>query len=216
MSFGELEFGSLLAYCPKGVGPPCDEAREWMLRLKTGRLASDPPQRVPEQVAEYLRANLSTPPLSTIRTKGATLVPVLSSSLRRKGSLWVPEQLALAFVKAGLGDRMAPLLERTRPLRKAATSRAKDRPLAQEHYDSTAVHKDLSTPSAIVLVDDVVPRGSTLVGMARRVEEAFPGLSVRAFAAMRTVSNAEEFRGLVDPQCGRILRRSNGPTRHRP
>jgi phosphoribosylpyrophosphate synthetase len=47
------------------------------------------------------------------------------------------------------------------------------------------VQKVLSEPSNILLVDDIITRGATLLGAASRLAEAFPKAEIRAFAVMR-------------------------------
>jgi phosphoribosylpyrophosphate synthetase len=64
--------------------------------------------------------------------------------------------------------------------------------------------------SDIVLVDDIVTRGSTMLGAASRLAETFSGVRITAFAAMRTVSNHEEFSAIRDPRIGRIWLREDG------
>lgn len=65
-----------------------------------------------------------------------------------------------------------------------------------------------------MIVDDVVTRGATLLGAASRLSEAYPQASIRAFAAMRTVSNPDEFREIRDPVMGKIVYRSGEAYRH--
>jgi len=57
---------------------------------------------------------------------------------------------------------------------------------------------------AALLVDDIVTKGSTLVGAASRLQEAFPGLGVRGFALVRTRGLIEEVEALVEPCVGTI------------
>ena len=74
----------------------------------------------------------------------------------------------------------------------------------------------LSKPDEIILVDDVVTRGATLLDAANRLADAFPETPIRAFAAMRTISNPEEFNELYDPCVGTIDLRESGDTLRRP
>ena len=48
------------------------------------------------------------------------------------------------------------------------------RPTAEQHYESISVQGILSEPEEILLVDDVVTRGVTLLGCANRLADAFP------------------------------------------
>jgi orotate phosphoribosyltransferase len=82
---------------------------------------------------------------------------------------------------------------------------------------SLGVTEPFPPDQPIVLIDDVVTSGSTLVGAMLCLQAAFPGLTgVRAFAAMRTTSEATEFSALRDPVHGTITGRENGMARRRP
>jgi hypothetical protein len=52
-------------------------------------------------------------------------------------------------------------------------------------------------------VDDVVTRGASFVGLVPRLQEAFPGIEIRCFALVRTISTGEIDR-ILDPVEGVI------------
>ena len=134
----------------------------------------------------------------------------------RADSLWVPERIANALLAKGLGRAVAPCLIRTKAVRKSAFSPASERPRPADHYDSLSVQTSLSSIDEISLVDDVITRGSTLMGAANRLLDVFPQATVRAFAAMRAVGNANEFHNVIDPINGLIKLRPEGDTMRRP
>ena len=136
----------------------------------------------------------------------AVLVPVPKSSLFKEGSLWVPEQIANSFVRSGLGGRSARLLARTRAIAKAATSLSsgRPRPTALDHLQTLAVQTELRSVEEIVLIDDVVTTGSTLLGCANKLLESYPSSLIRGFAVMRAVSNPVDFKQTLDPIVGAI------------
>jgi hypothetical protein len=135
--------------------------------------------------------------------------------LTRDG-LWVPDQLCGELHHRGLGAEVAPLLERTEPLPKAARSLSVDRPTAQRNYETLRARAGLRTPSEIFLVDDMVTAGATLLGSASRLAEVYPDVPIRAFAAARTVSVAAEFERTADPVHGTTVLRANGRTQRDP
>src|ERR1035437_2599771 len=114
-------------------------------------------------------------------------------------TLWVPERIATVMVAAGLGKQVASCLIRAKAVSKAALSSPSERPTAVQHYESISVQGSLSKPDEILLVDDVVTRGATLLGAANRLAEAFPQSHIRAFAAMRTISIQYEFENVYAP-----------------
>jgi hypoxanthine phosphoribosyltransferase len=56
----------------------------------------------------------------------------------------------------------------------------------------------------VLLVDDVVTKGRTLLAAATRIHEAFPDAEVRAFALLRTVGFEPEVDRLLRPCVGAI------------
>ncbi len=218
-----LEFGALLAYAPRPdeVVPALQaealRSRDLVLGLKAGHTFGDPPRTVAARIALYLRsAPSSSEILAGLLRPSATLVPIPRSTLLTRGALWVPEQLAQELAKAGFGKVVATLLERTAPIPKAATSLSAERPTARRNYETLGVRRALEPPSELLLVDDVVTAGATLLGSASRLREAYPDIPIRAFAAARTVSLASRFRTTVEPVVGTIALRPDGRTQRDP
>lgn len=54
------------------------------------------------------------------------------------------------------------------------------------------VKKTLFEPDEILLVDDVVTRGATLLGAANKLVDAYPNARISTFAAIRTI-NTQKF-----------------------
>jgi len=193
------------------------QSKNLVLQLKDGRLVGSPPESVSSRIVRHLRTVPSSAKiLSPILSVTATLVPIPKSSLPTKDGLWVPELLSKGLVAAGFGRRVAPLLERTEPIPKAARSLSTDRPTALKNYQTLAARKDLDTPSELVLIDDVVTAGATLLGSANRLAEAYPDIAIRGFAAARTLTDPSRFHKTVDPVVGTITLRLNGRTQRDP
>lgn len=157
-----------------------------------------------ELIAKRIKRDLEKLPFRNLLNENTILVPTPSSSLLQRDSLWVPQRLARALVKIGLGKEFVTCLSRVYPIRKASTSPPEERPKAKEHYDSMEIVNTLDKPEEILLVDDVVTRGSTLLGAANKLADAFPNARICAFAAMRTISNPDEFQNIIAPCIGTI------------
>jgi len=199
-----LEFGSLLTYSPHGNSEPEQLSRTWMQHLKNDRPISNPPILMSELISKIIKEKMETLPFDHFFKISPILVPIPKSSLTQPGTLWVPQRLANALVQNGFGKTVEQCLRRVKALPKSATSLAKDRPKAAQHCDSLEIQKMLSEPKEILLVDDVVTRGATLLGAANRLKDAFTRANIRAFAAMRTISNPEDFKDIHDPCEGKI------------
>ena len=187
-----------------------------MLALKGDKFVGKPPMPMSIWIAQRilnLKTDLQFFPFFQPDT---VLVPTPKSSLMRPHTLWVPERISKALVDVGLGKEVVPCLVRTKPVPKSAYSTPGGRPFPADHYDSMRVQRGLSEPGEILLIDDIVTRGSTLLGAANRLMDAFPETTIRAFAAMRTVSNPAEFREVIDPRVGTINLRASGDTIRRP
>jgi hypothetical protein len=109
-----------------------------------------------------------------------------------------------ALIRNGLGKTTEECLKRINPLPKAATSLARNRPTAAQHYHSIEVQTTLSDPIEFLLIDDVIIHGATMIGTANKLPDAFPRASIRAFAAMRTMSPPYIFAKTIDPCKGVI------------
>jgi phosphoribosylpyrophosphate synthetase len=71
---------------------------------------------------------------------------------------------------------------------KSAYVAADLRPNVQTHYNSMRADVVSPAPEKLLLVDDIVTQGCTLLAAARRLAEAYPGTEIRAFASVRTMS----------------------------
>lgn len=216
----QLEFASLLSYIPReGGGDLGAQSRDMMRILKDGRMVGSPPGPLSDLIAGLLKSGVpELTAVASMLSPAAVLVPVPKSSLFKEGSLWVPEQIANSLVQSGLGGRTARLLSRTRAIPKAATSLSsgRSRPTALEHFQTLVVQRDLLPVEKIVLVDDVVTTGSTLLGCANRLLKSYPSAQITAFAAMRAISNPGDFKHTLHPTIGSITLRSDGRCHRQP
>ena len=200
MGLDRLNYSSLLTYCPALKTSPGEGklAAELVKRLKNN-LPLGRGVFLPDMVARLLASLLEgRESLRGVFHGEAILVPVPRSSPIRRGGLWPSLEIARSMQSLGLG-RVSTLLERVKRVLPSSRSSPRARPTPTEHYKSLKVRPVLSDVGEVVLVDDIVTRGHTLMGCAWRIEEAYPGVRIHAFAAIRTVSRKEDFRGLYDP-----------------
>jgi predicted amidophosphoribosyltransferase len=144
------------------------------------------------------------PPLAGFFDVTDVLVPVPGSTPNATGRLWAAEHLAVALVNEGLGGAAWSGLHRVRAVCKSATAAPGHRPTVNVHYESFSMERLAVPPAKIVLVDDVVTKGRTLLAAASRVHEAFPSAQIRAFALVRTMGLSSGVQQLLDPCLGEI------------
>ena len=194
-----ISFGSCYVYSPTGQCAVSRRSRLLRALLKAGdaEFLGHYAARVKQEVcAHHLFAGYFQ--ATTV------LIPVPGSMPQPPGVASVAEQLAAALVEAGLGGVVWSGLKRVRPVRKSATGPGGARPTVAKHYDSFTVEPRESLPERILLVDDVVTKGRTLIAAATRVHEAFPQAPICAFALLRTMGLVAEIAQLVDPCVGQI------------
>ena len=142
-----LDYGSLLSYVPRGESADMDEARELMKMIKAERYFGNPPKLTSQWIAETVRDFRERLPFASFFRDDSVLVPLPSSSLMQRDSLWVPERISTALVKVGLGKESIPLLVRETPVPKAAWSKPSERPKAKNHIGSMSVQKRIPRAS---------------------------------------------------------------------
>ncbi len=179
-------YASCYVYSPTGTGAVCERSRLLRALLKAGDAGFmlKYALRVHQQATD-------SPLLAGFFGTTDVLVPVPGSAPSVPGGWWAAKHLAAALVNEGLGYVAWPGLRRVRAVRKSA-------------YESFFVDRPPIPPERIVLIDDVVTKGRTLLAAASRVHEAFPCAQIRAFALVRTMGLIPCVQQLLDPCKGEI------------
>jgi hypothetical protein len=165
---------------------------------------------------DYLKNSFNYPFSDNFGEK-TILVSGPGHSLRHKDSLWVPNRIASAMERKNLG-RKVYLLERCKIVNQSSKSKPHDRPKPSEHFESlqlthnknfSSVFDKYGSDIKVVLVDDIVTRGSTFLGCSWKIRESFPFANIFAFAVMRTVSMSSIFKNVIAPCRGTITYRKD-------
>ena len=185
--FGPLPYRVHFAYSARGTSAAAERGRRVRDWMKQGRRPEAVVRRMHEEsVARGVR-------LGGYLDADAVLVPVPRSAPRRDDALWPALELCVALRDAGLGASVERLLERVAAVPKSAfIRRAAARPSPGTHAESLRAVGTLVDAASVTLVDDVVTRGSTLLGCAAVLRAARPGLTVRAFAFLRAVDGLDD------------------------
>ena len=215
----ELPFSSYLSYDPRPSTKEEVQAKAFVVNaIKFDRLLKTNTgySTAASLCAESLRDHQHETPFADLFATQPMLIPIPGSSKTQPGTLWVPSRFVIAMAKCGLGTSNA-CLKRVQAVQKSAFAKPGQRPTAQEHYDSMKVDGgSLTERGRIILVDDVVTRGATMLGAASRVAEAFPNAEIVGFAMVRVVGWNSKFKALADPVGGQISLSSNGNTHRDP
>ncbi|OVE74902.1 hypothetical protein BVX95_00855 [archaeon D22] len=186
-----------------------------MIHLKNEYSVGNSSKFMSEYVSEKIKHNLDILPFKNFFGENVDLVPVPKSSLMKKGSLWVPEKIAKALSNQGLGN-FYPCLERVQSVSKSSYSKSSERPKAIDHFNTIKFVPQIHQPNEIILVDDVITRGSTIMGCANVLRKQFPNISIKGFAVLRTISNPDDFNVIGESCVGNITLRTNGETQRTP
>lgn len=201
MKIPNLEFAAYFSYTPRPTTEEQRRAKTQTFALKTDAMHKDGLC----QSASMVRQMTKNPNKIIQQWFGSrpTLVPIPRSSLTNAGDLWVSERIATAMVQEGLGGKVGSCLKRATSVPKSAYCSPPDRPKTRRHYSSFSVEA-LTDSNDLVLVDDVVTRGATMLGAANRLADRFPNARIRSFALVRTQSNPLNFTNFVAPVQGTI------------
>lgn len=190
----EVEFSSFLVYSPHGIEKVSKTSKAICLAIKNDGLINPPEgaQRAIPYFVRRLSERVQGTPLAELFANRPVLVPAPRSSLMVSGGLHPTKLICDQMVAHGLGSESRLLVERITAVKKAAAAATPaERPTVQQHFDSLRVTADLVAPPEIVIVDDVVTRGTMFLAAASRLKEAYPNSNVRAFALVRTMSGQE-------------------------
>lgn len=122
-------------------------------------------------------------------TSTTLLVPVPSSSKLKtpQSEKYATEVLCEALISHGLGKSTRRLLLRDTAIRKSSHCISSERPTVKEHYDTLTC--DLQLPlgiDQILIVDDVVTRGSVSMACFKHLERNFPETDIKIFSFFKT------------------------------
>ena len=204
-----VAFASCYVYSPRAGGYVAEAARELCARVKAGDALW-----LPRYAGFVYRSSLADRGLAALFAPGAVLVPVPGSA-RTGTAPWAASRLALSLSEVGFALRLWTGLLRQYSVTKSATAPRAARPTVQQHYDSLVAVAPRALVPRIVLIDDVITRGRTLLAAAARLRSALPYADIGAFALIRTQGFLPRIERLVEP-CHGVVRWAGGDAQREP
>ena len=204
-----VAFASCYVYSPRAGGYVAEAARELCARVKAGDALW-----LPRYAGFVYQSSLTDRRLAALFAPGAVLVPVPGSA-RTGSALWAASRLALSLSEVGFALRLWTGLLRQYSVTKSATAPRAARPTVQQHYDSLVAVAPRALVPRIVLIDDVITRGRTLLAAAARLRSALPYADIGAFALIRTQGFLPRIERLVEP-CHGVVRWAGGDAQREP
>jgi hypothetical protein len=207
-----LSCASWLVYATRATHESATRVKNLIIQIKTDRV--EPATGVPTVRLVVERVALRLGDRVHEGFDGAPmLVPVPGAGLTKPNSVWPARRVCEELVRQGLGVDVLPIVRRTTAVSKSAGNAA--RPSLEEHLNSLTVQPRLRPPSRVIVVDDVVTSGTTIMGCALKLALTYPGVPVSGFALARVQSAGNPVR-VLDPAVERIIldglrcRRGNG------
>jgi predicted amidophosphoribosyltransferase len=195
----QLPFFAAFCYSPYGASPLAQQSRR--LRDQVKRADRTTLARCAARVAAMAAAEMA--PL--FLNSDAALIPVPQCiPCDSRNPISAPVAITRALHAAGLGRRIWPALRRWRAVPKSAWSRPGSRPEFMDHYASLELLDNAPSTYQLLLVDDFVTRGRTLLAAAAVLAHALPRAHIRAFALVRTEGLAPDITSIITPTTGII------------
>jgi len=204
-----VTFTSCYIYAPRAEGWLAKASRELCDRVK-----SSDPLWLPRYAGFVYRSSLWDRYLAALFAPDAVLVPVPGSDCSGKAP-WAALRLAVALSEVGFAQSIWRGLRRRYAVTKSATAPSAGRPTVQQHYDSFATVPLAKSLHRIVLVDDVITKGRTLLAAAARLRSELPLADIRGFALIRTAGFVNQIKCLED-SCHGVVRWAGGDARREP
>lgn len=194
-----IHFGAGYVYSPQGTHEVSRHSRLLCARVKAGNR---------KWLRRYVAALQGQRELDSFLTEislpGTIAIPIPPSRCSQPTVLWPSHLLTCAMHHTGLGVVEWAGVRRLRSVVRSSDACRWERPSVSEHYRSFQIAEAAMPPARIVLIDDVITKGRTLMAAALRLHDAFPYAQIRAFALVRTLGLIEEISQLIKPCEGEI------------
>jgi predicted amidophosphoribosyltransferase len=213
----ELTFSTIATFNSRPTTDAEIEAKSLAHQIKFNRVVVDHAtgrnRATSELVAARVQQLIRSGAMAGHWDPQSLLVPVPGSAPARPDTQWTARSLVEQLLAVGVGAGHSPLVVRHTAVPKSATARPGERPNFDTHYRSFRIEPvGLHTPTSILLVDDFITRGPTMMAAAYRLREVFPHARIHGFAAVRTLAPGEPFVQFLICARGRVALDQFGST----
>jgi hypothetical protein len=194
-----VRYAAAYAYSPRGQSEISVNSRKIRDLVKS----ADPAAL--KSVAARLLESVQSGTFPGFFGADVTLVPVPGRApIKDQGTLWVPERICRAIVAVGLGREVWSALKRIEVVQKSAFAAPGERPAVQTHVASLQVTSAVPPTMKLLLVDDFVTKGRTILASAIVLSRAIPAAQIQAFAVVRTMGLVPDVEKIRWPVVGEI------------
>jgi predicted amidophosphoribosyltransferase len=197
-----ISCASWLVYATRATDEQAKRVKNIILQVKTDRRYAASGTPIVRMVVERIVAQLDAE-ARIVFAGHPMLVPVPGAGLTKPNSVWPARRVCEELIRQGLGEDVLAVVSRTTAVPKSAGSA--DRPRLDQHVRSLAIQPGLTPPSRLLVVDDVVTSGTTIMACAVKLSQAFPGVPVSGFALARVQSAGNPDR-VLEPAVERVVR----------
>lgn len=150
------------------------------------------------------RVKLNSPLFQSHLSGDAVAVPIPGSNKYTGKEQWTPYLLSQIIRSIGAASRVEVHVTRSTAIRKSSYQTADNRPTVDEHLETLTLQHSfpLAAGTKIVLVDDLVTKGTVMTAVARMLLAEQPNLDIVGFAVARTDNNTQlnELADVVSPR----------------
>jgi len=202
----EVAFGAFLQYSPRGLSEVSVRSRKWCYAVK-----NDEPGQIRRAVERMVSSRrVQDAGLLDLFGGDVALVPAPRSAPLRPGALWPARRICEELVQLDLGAEVVACVKRARAVQKSAFAQSGERPTPEVHLRSMELDAGLLTRRRLVVVDDVVTKGATLLAVASLLKSRHPDAEVAAFAMVRTMGLVPDVDSIPSPCVGAIRLTAGG------
>ena len=205
----ELRFAAPLVYSKRGESAAAVNSRRLRDRLKRVDVG------LYDRIARYVLKCREEGHFADFFGADVAAVPVPGHAPLAPGAIDNTTRIAEALQRVGLVLEVLNVLTRARAVKKSAFATPADRPRAVTHFESLDVQPSLVRPTRLLLIDDFITRGATLLGAASRLQLAYPLSEVRGFALVRSMTDGD-IAAIGAPCEGTVILNEAGESTRRP